>query len=65
MLAVSKLEMWLQNAKLMRSAQDLLVYVCFNSIAETQRDIEVISQLIKIRLKKSKSINTIFLNCLR
>ncbi|KAK4876341.1 hypothetical protein RN001_012763 [Aquatica leii] len=64
MLAVSRLESWLHNHKLMKPAQELLAYVCYNCSARTQRDIEVVAQLSKLRLK-SKPLVNIFNNCLK
>lgn len=63
-IAVPKLEMWLHNPKLMRPAQELLSYVCYNCITHTQRDVEVISQLVKMRLK-TKAVINIYLNGVR
>lgn len=56
-IAVSRLEVWLHNPKLMRPAQELLMYVCYNCLTHTQRDVEVISQLVKMRLKTKAVIN--------
>ncbi|KAF5278356.1 hypothetical protein FQA39_LY05845 [Lamprigera yunnana] len=64
MLAVSRLETWLHNHKLMKPAQELLAYLCYNCSARTQRDIEVVAQLSKLRLK-SKPLVNIFNNCLK
>lgn len=55
--AVQRLEMWLQNPKLQRPAQELLMYICVNCSTHTQRDIEVMSNIIKIRLKPKALIN--------
>ncbi|KAJ8668061.1 hypothetical protein QAD02_009724 [Eretmocerus hayati] len=60
-LVVPKLEMWLHNPKLMRPAQELLSYVCYNCTTHTQRDVEVISQLVKMRLK-TKAVINLYLN---
>lgn len=57
LLAAQRLEMWLQNPKLMRPAQDLLMSVCLNCNQHNQQDVEVISHLIKIRLKTKPLIN--------
>jgi integrator complex subunit 1 len=62
--AAPRLEMWLQNPKLMRPAQELLMSVCLNCSTHTQRDVEVISQLVKIRLKTKALIN-LYLSCIR
>lgn len=64
MIAVTRLEMWLHNAKLMRPAQELLAYVCSNCSSVTQRDQEVTAQLTKIR-PKTKALVNVYLNCLR
>ncbi|XP_058800792.1 integrator complex subunit 1 isoform X2 [Phymastichus coffea] len=60
-ITVPKLEMWLHNPKLMRSAQELLSYVCYNCTGHTMRDVEVISHLVKMRLK-TKSVINLYLN---
>jgi Protein of unknown function (DUF3677). len=59
-----RLEMWLQNPKMMRPAQELLMAVCVNCSSHTQRDVEVISHLVKIRLKTKALIN-LYLSCIR
>uniref|UniRef100_A0A1B6DA21 Uncharacterized protein n=1 Tax=Clastoptera arizonana TaxID=38151 RepID=A0A1B6DA21_9HEMI len=63
-LAASRLEMWLQNPKLLKPAQELLMSVCVNCTGHTQKDVEVISSLVKIRLK-SKAIVNYYLLCIR
>lgn len=60
-IVVSRLEMWMHNPKILKPAQELLVYVCYNCISHTQRDVEIISQLVKMRLK-SKSVINLYLN---
>lgn len=60
-IAVPKLEMWLHNPKLMKPAQELLLYICYNCTTHTQRDVEVISQLVKMRLK-TKTVVNLYLN---
>lgn len=60
-IAVPRLEVWLHNPKLMRPAQELLSYICYNCTSHTQRDVEVISQLVKMRLK-TKAVINIYLN---
>ncbi|XP_022109567.1 integrator complex subunit 1-like isoform X2 [Acanthaster planci] len=57
LLAASRLEMWLQNPKLTRPAQELLMAVCLNCDTHDQEDVEVIGHLIKIRLKTKPLIN--------
>ncbi|OXU26086.1 hypothetical protein TSAR_012850 [Trichomalopsis sarcophagae] len=60
-IAAQKLEMWLHNPKLMRPAQELLSFICYNCTSHTQRDVEVISQLVKMRLK-TKAVINLYLN---
>lgn len=60
-ISVSRLEMWLHHPKLSRPAQELLCYVCYNCTGHTQRDVEVIGHLVKIRLKTKVVIN-LYLN---
>ncbi|XP_012280876.1 integrator complex subunit 1 [Orussus abietinus] len=60
-IAIPRLEVWLHNPKLMRPAQELLSYVCYNCTSHTQRDVEVISQLVKMRLK-TKAVINLYLN---
>lgn len=63
-IAVARLETWLHNHKLMKPAQELLAYLCYNCSASTQRDLEVVVQLSKLRLKNKPMV--IFFNyCLR
>ncbi|GFQ87230.1 integrator complex subunit 1 [Trichonephila clavata] len=59
-----KLEMWLQNPKLTKPAQELLLAVCLNCNQHNQHDVEVISQLIKIRIKAKPIINH-YLQCMK
>lgn len=63
-LAISRLEIWIHNAKLVRPAQDLLEYICYNISATQPKDQEVLSQLLKMRLKTKPLIN-IYMNCLK
>ncbi|KAL3877747.1 hypothetical protein ACJMK2_035409 [Sinanodonta woodiana] len=63
-LAAQKLEMWLQNPKLARAAQELLMSVCMNCNQHDQMDLDTIAQIIKIRMKTKPLINH-FLNCIR
>ncbi|XP_074031571.1 integrator complex subunit 1 [Leptinotarsa decemlineata] len=63
-IAVSRIETWLHNHKLMKPAQELLAYLCFNCSTVSQRDVEVIAQLSKLRLKNKPMVNY-FNNCLR
>ncbi|XP_071035573.1 integrator complex subunit 1-like [Parasteatoda tepidariorum] len=62
--AVQKLELWLQNPKLAKPAQDLLYAICLNCNQHNQNDVEVISQLIKIRMKAKPIINH-YLLCIK
>ncbi|GAB1607705.1 integrator complex subunit 1 [Argonauta hians] len=55
--AAQRLEMWLQNPKLSRSSQDLLLSVCLNCDQSSSMDVETIVQLTKIRLKTKPLIN--------
>ncbi|XP_062914735.1 integrator complex subunit 1 isoform X2 [Mobula hypostoma] len=57
LMAVQRLEMWLQNPKLTRPAQDLLMSVCTNCCSHGTEDMEVMSNLIKIRLKPKVLLN--------
>lgn len=63
-LAVQRLELWLHNGKLMKPAQELLTYICYNVTGQTARDHEVLSNLVKMRLKTKPLIN-IYMNCLK
>ncbi|XP_073931481.1 integrator complex subunit 1 [Castor canadensis] len=64
LLAVQRLEMWLQNPKLTRPAQDLLMSVCVNCSTHGPEDTDVISHLVKIRLKPKVLLNHYML-CVR
>ncbi|XP_049759647.1 integrator complex subunit 1 isoform X1 [Elephas maximus indicus] len=64
LMTVQKLEMWLQNPKLTRPAQDLLMSVCMNCSTHGAEDVDVISHLIKIRLKPKVLLNHYML-CVR
>lgn len=64
LMAVQRLEMWLQNPKLTRPAQDLLMSLCMNCNTHGSDDMEVISNLIKIRLKPKVILNHYML-CVR
>ncbi|KAG8191071.1 hypothetical protein JTE90_008385 [Oedothorax gibbosus] len=59
-----KLEIWLQNPKLTKPAQELLLAVCLNCNQHNQHDVEVISQLVKIRIKAKPIINH-YLQCMK
>ncbi|XP_036408619.1 integrator complex subunit 1 isoform X1 [Megalops cyprinoides] len=64
LMAVQRLEMWLQNPKLTRPAQDLLMSLCMNCNTHGTEDMEVVSNLIKIRLKPKVLLNHYML-CVR
>uniref|UniRef100_A0A8C4SHK8 Integrator complex subunit 1 n=1 Tax=Erpetoichthys calabaricus TaxID=27687 RepID=A0A8C4SHK8_ERPCA len=64
LMAVQRLEMWLQNPKLTRPAQDLLMSLCMNCNTHGTEDMEVSSNLIKIRLKPKVLLNHYML-CVR
>ncbi|XP_057603817.1 integrator complex subunit 1 isoform X2 [Hippopotamus amphibius kiboko] len=64
LMTVQKLEMWLQNPKLTRPAQDLLMSVCLNCSTHGAEDTDVISHLVKIRLKPKVLLNHYML-CVR
>ncbi|XP_040087806.1 integrator complex subunit 1 isoform X2 [Oryx dammah] len=64
LMTVQKLEMWLQNPKLTRPAQDLLMSVCMNCCTHGAEDVDVISHLVKIRLKPKVLLNHYML-CIR
>ncbi|XP_054429276.1 integrator complex subunit 1 [Pteronotus mesoamericanus] len=64
LMTVQKLEMWLQNPKLTRPAQDLLMSVCVNCGTHSAEDVDVISHLVKIRLKPKVLLNHYML-CVR
>ncbi|XP_054707879.1 integrator complex subunit 1-like [Uloborus diversus] len=64
LIVSQKLEMWLQNPKLTKPAQDLLLALCLNCNVHNQNDVEVISQLVKIRIKAKPIINH-FLSCVK
>ncbi|XP_066544954.1 integrator complex subunit 1 [Amia ocellicauda] len=64
LMAVQRLEMWLQNPKLTRPAQDLLMSLCMNCSTHGAEDMEVMSNLIKIRLKPKVLLNHYML-CVR
>lgn len=59
-----RLEHWMHNGKLMKPAQELLTYICSNVTGQTQRDHEVLANLVKMRLKTKPLIN-IYMNCLK
>lgn len=62
--AAPRLELWLQNPKLMKPAQELLLTICVNCTTHSPKDIQVIAYLAKIRLKTKALIN-FYLTCIR
>ncbi|KAF7987873.1 hypothetical protein HCN44_003736 [Aphidius gifuensis] len=61
-ISITKLELWLHNPKLTKPAQELLIYICYNSTTHTMRDVEVISHnLAKMRFN-TKILFTLYLN---
>ncbi|CAL1532926.1 unnamed protein product [Lymnaea stagnalis] len=63
-MAAQRIDMWLQNPKLTRVSQDLLLAVCTNCDKHDPNDLEVIGHLTKMRMKTKPLINH-FLNCMR
>lgn len=63
-MAVTRLELWIHNGKLMKPAQELLTYICYNVSGHMARDHEVLANLIKMRLKTKPLIN-IYMSCLK
>lgn len=63
-MVVPRLEHWIHNGKLMKPAQELLTYICFNVSSNSPRDNEVLANLVKMRLKTKALIN-VYMNCIR
>ncbi|EDS38053.1 conserved hypothetical protein [Culex quinquefasciatus] len=63
-LAIPRLELWIHNGKLMKPAQELLTFICYNVTGQNSKDHEVLSNLVKMRLKTKPLIN-IFMICLK
>lgn len=63
-MAVTRLELWIHNGKLMKPAQELLTYICFNVNSNSVRDNEVLANLVKMRLKTKALIN-VYMNCIK
>lgn len=63
-MAITRLELWIHNGKLMKPAQELLTYICFNVTSHSARDHEVLANLVKMRLKTKALIN-IYMSCIR
>ncbi|XP_059480068.1 integrator complex subunit 1 [Neocloeon triangulifer] len=60
--AASKLDLWLQNPKLLKASQELLLSVCAN--CSSSKDTEVVGHLVKMR-PKSKAILNLYLSGIR
>lgn len=63
-LGATRLELWIHNGKLMKPAQELLTYVSYNVTGQTVKDHEVLSNLVKMRLKTKPLIN-IYMACFK
>ncbi|XP_058452924.1 integrator complex subunit 1 [Malaya genurostris] len=63
-VAIPRLELWIHNGKLMKPAQELLTFICYNVTGQSTKDQEVLSNLVKMRLKTKPLIN-IFMICLK
>ncbi|KAJ8037540.1 Integrator complex subunit 1 [Holothuria leucospilota] len=57
LMAAQKLELWLEKPKLTRPAQELLLSLCVNCTTHTPKDVEIICQLFKMRVKTKPLIN--------
>nr|XP_009861729.2 integrator complex subunit 1 [Ciona intestinalis] len=57
LMSIQKLEMWLQNPKLIKPAQDLLLAICVNCNTHSQEDVDVIGHMTKMRLKSKLLLN--------
>ncbi|XP_067629113.1 integrator complex subunit 1 isoform X2 [Eurosta solidaginis] len=63
-LCITRLELWIHNGKLVKYAQQLLYYICFNIKENNFKDQEVLTILVKIRLKTKPSLN-FFMLCIK
>ncbi|XP_005181261.2 integrator complex subunit 1 [Musca domestica] len=63
-LCISRLELWIHNGKLVKFAQELLSYICFNVRAKHVKDHEVLAILVKMRLKAKPLIN-FYMACIK
>ncbi|EDW74464.1 uncharacterized protein Dwil_GK21929 [Drosophila willistoni] len=63
-LSISRLELWIHNGKLVKFAQQLLSYICFNIKGRSTQDNEVLLVLVKMRLKTKPLINH-YMSCLK
>ena len=65
LFVVPKLEMWIMNPKVGRTAQELLMAVAMNCTGQSPgQDLEVIQNFLKLRFKNKPNIN-LFLACIR
>lgn len=64
LLASQRLETWLQNPKLTRPAQELLMSVCMNCTTHSVEDVEVIANIVKMRLK-AKPVANQYIQCIK
>ncbi|CAB4012083.1 Hypothetical predicted protein, partial [Paramuricea clavata] len=64
LLSSQRLETWLQNPKLNRPAHELLMSVALNCNTHSLEDVEVISNIIKMRLK-TKQLAGHYITCVR
>ena len=65
MFVVPKLEMWIMNPKVGRTAQELLMAVAMNCTGQSPgQDLEVIQNFLKLRFKNKANIN-LFLACVK
>uniref|UniRef100_A0A1A9UJ01 Uncharacterized protein n=1 Tax=Glossina austeni TaxID=7395 RepID=A0A1A9UJ01_GLOAU len=61
---ISRLELWIHNGKLVKFAQELLSYICFNVRAKHSEDHDVLAILVKMRLKAKPLIN-FYMSCIK
>ncbi|XP_048575697.1 integrator complex subunit 1 [Nematostella vectensis] len=64
LLVSQRIEVWLQNPKLTRPAQELLMSLAQNCNSHSHEDVEVISNLIRMRLK-TKPLANHYVTCIR
>ncbi|XP_031573151.1 integrator complex subunit 1-like [Actinia tenebrosa] len=64
LLVSQKIEMWLLNPKLTRPAQELLMSLSINCNTHSRDDVDVISNLIRMRLK-TKPLANHYVSCIR
>lgn len=57
--AAQKLDLWLNNPKYLKIAQDLMLCICYNCNEYSQADVDTMSALVRIRLK-SKAFTASF-----